>query len=185
MKRIPLLFAACGLLALVACGSPRSQDVNGQLAANSRAATPGAAPESVDKRTTTTHKPHRTTTTDGRTSTTHHKRTTTTSSPSTSVPGPTGIAGVVLSGQTCTTGTTTSSTRCGERPDTASLKLYDSANKVVARGNTDSHGAFVLSVPAGTYTLKASLTSGANRCAPVSVTVPSSGYVNVAVHCND
>jgi hypothetical protein len=193
MKRLCTVLVASALALLASCASQSSpstpsQSIDGSLAASSKLLPPSAAAQlqqelRASKRhstSTTTNHPHRTTTTAS-----HPHRTTTTAPHSTTVPSTpsrSGVAGVVLSGKQCSTAPNPPTTRCGEQPSAARIKVLNSAGKVVRSGATSDHGSFVIPLDPGNYTLKATL-AGGGSCPATAATVPTDQYVSVIIHC--
>lgn len=94
-----------------------------------------------------------------------------------------GITGHALVGPTCPVQRDPPDPACADKPYQGPLVALDAAGTQRASASTDAAGAFVLRVPAGTYTV-ASPGGGLPRCSSAEVHVLDDMLVDVAVSCD-
>lgn len=96
-----------------------------------------------------------------------------------------GVRGVVLLGPTCPVERIPPDPQCADRPYETAITVYRAgASAAFAIGKSDTSGAFVFSLPPGSYMLKAAGGTMLPRCNPTNVTVGPSGYATTTISCD-
>jgi len=96
-----------------------------------------------------------------------------------------GIQGSVSLGPTCPVQRDPPDPACADKPYVTTVTVMRSGSSAVfASLQSDTSGAFQFSLPPGSYTVSALGGTMLPRCAAVSVTVPTSGYVRADISCD-
>lgn len=95
------------------------------------------------------------------------------------LPYQSGIMGVVTIGPTCPVERIPPDPNCADRSYQATLRVRNSAGKIVIEQKINSDGTFKFSLPPGKYTIENGGVAVMPTLSPVSVEVGPNGYVEV------
>ncbi len=103
----------------------------------------------------------------------------------TPIPQGSGVKGTILLGPTCPVERIPPDPNCAPKPYATSITVYRSGSKLpYIIGNSNTDGAFQLTLPVGSYMLNAGGTKILPRCSEVSVTIPPNAFITQDISCD-
>ncbi|HVB19731.1 MAG TPA: hypothetical protein VNF51_00370 [Candidatus Paceibacterota bacterium] len=103
----------------------------------------------------------------------------------TTSPGTSGVRGTISLGPTCPVERIPPDPACADKPYATAIAVYRAgSSSPFIIGNSNTTGAFSLTLPPGSYTLNAGNGTMLPRCTPVNVIVVSAAYATTSISCD-